>query len=292
MSHIRFHPFASLILALAMVLAGVAPAFADSPPNDDFDSPKVILELPFTDSMDTSEATAACEDPISCTNYFQVGTLYGDGGLFGFNLEVAPPPVAGMYFYPSDPSSYDNVQFCDGSYDPGEMDFQSFDWDFGDGVAITTTDWCVHHRYAADGDFTVQHTGTTVDGRTASASQTVQVRKHDVSISRVLAPRSAKVGQTRPVTVSLQNTRYQETVRIELYRSVPEGFEWIATSTQFVPIRPGKRTTQFTFNYTFRPQDAQIGKVTFKAIAMIEDGRDALPADNEAISAPPTIVNR
>jgi hypothetical protein len=112
-----------------------------------------------------------------------------------------------------------------------------------------------------------------------------------VAITKVSAPRSAKVGQTRAITVSLRNTLREETVRIELYQSVPGGFEQVAASTQFVPVRSGNRTSQFSFNYTFSPEDAQIGKVTFKAVAIIENGKDALPADNEAISAPPTTVN-
>jgi hypothetical protein len=60
----------------------------------------------------------------------------------------------------------------------------------------------------------------------------------------------------------------------------------IASSTQFVPVRSGSRTTQFAFNYTFSPQDAQAGKVVFRAVATIVDVRDALPSDNEALSAP------
>ena len=48
---------------------------------------------------------------------------------------------------------------------------------------------------------------------------------------------------------------------------------------------------EFGFSYTFTADDAQIGKVTFRAVAVISGARDALPADNEAI-APPTKVSR
>jgi hypothetical protein len=41
--------------------------------------------------------------------------------------------------------------------------------------------------------------------------------------------------------------------------------------------------------YTFIPQDATLGKVTFQAVATILTARDAQPADNTAI-APPTTV--
>lgn len=226
------------------------------------------------------------------TTYFiQVGSVSGPGAPIEFRLDVTPPPVAGFSYSPLDPSTFENVQFCDSSFDPGEVGFESMTWDFGDGAS--SSDNCASHQYGADGDYNVQHSVTTFDGRSASTSQTVQVRTHDVSITRVGAPRSANVGQTRAITISIKNNRYPETVRIELYRSTAGGgFEWIATSTQFVPVRQGNRTTQFSFNYTFSPQDAQAGKVTFKALVFIEGARDAFQADNEAISVPPTTVKR
>ena len=54
-----------VLAALALGLMGVtAPtALAQPPPNDDFDDAIVISELPFTDTQDTSEATAAPDDP-------------------------------------------------------------------------------------------------------------------------------------------------------------------------------------------------------------------------------------
>lgn len=223
------------------------------------------------------------------TYYFQVGSFFDNGGSMGFHLEVTKPPAANFGYSPSDPSIFDNVQFCDQSFDPGQVGFESYTWDFGDGA--TSTDNCANHQYAADGAYTVQHSVTTFDGRTASTSQVVQVRTHDVAIMKVGAPRSGNVGQTKTITVSIKNNRYPETVRIQLYRSIAGGgFEFIGFSTQFVPVRSGNRTSQFTFKYTFSPQDAKIGKVTFKAIVSIENANDAFPADNEAISTPPTIV--
>jgi PKD repeat protein len=226
------------------------------------------------------------------TYYFQVGNLYPweQGGSIQFHLDIAPQPVSGFGFSILDPSVFDNIQFCDTSFDPGEVSLQSYSWDFGDGA--TSMENCAFHQYARDGDYTVQHSVTTADGRTASSSQVVHVRTHDVSVSKVLAPRSAKVGQTKTITVSLRNTHYSETVLIELYRSIPGGFELISSSTQIVPVRRSNRTTQVTFRYTFTQQDAQIGKVTFKTIVTLEGSNDAFLADNEAISLPPTVVKR
>lgn len=225
------------------------------------------------------------------TYYFQVGGYYGESGYGTFLLEVASPPQANFYFYPSDPSKYDTVQFCSSSYDPGNVGIQSFTWNFGDGA--TATEGCATHRYTADGDYTVQHTVTTFDGRTAAATpQVVQVRTHDVSITSLTAPRSANAGQTKTITVSVRNTRYPETVTVNLYKSTPAGDEWISSLTLPVPVLSGNRTKLFTFDYTFTSQDAQIGKVSFRAEAFIEGANDAFPQDNTAISAPPTRVGR
>jgi PKD repeat protein len=224
------------------------------------------------------------------TYYLQVGGLFGQGGPLQFQLDVTPPPVAQFGFFPGDPSSFDTIQFFNQSFDPGQVGFQSQAWDFGDGA--TGTGCCPTHRYAADGDYTVQLTVTTVDGRTASTSQTVQVRTHDVGITKLSAPQAASAGQTRQITVGIRNTRYPETVRVELYRSVPGGFNFIGFLEQSVPVRPSNRTTNFSFSYTFTSDDANVGKVTFRAVASIVGHRDAFPADNEAISSPPTKVSR
>ena len=41
----------------------VFPAFAAAPSNDDFDDANVISELPFSDAVDTTDATTADDDP-------------------------------------------------------------------------------------------------------------------------------------------------------------------------------------------------------------------------------------
>src|SRR6266581_4025014 len=223
------------------------------------------------------------------TYHFLVGNLFGQEGQAEFRLDVTPPPVANFFFFPFDPSVFDVVQFVDQSFDPGGVGFEPQVWSFGDGT--TGTGFNVTHRYAADNDYTVQHSVTTPDGRTASTSQVVHVRTHDVAITKFAAPVAATVGQTRSIAVGVSSKRYAEVVTVQLLKSVPGGFEPVGSLTQSVPVRQANRTTDFAFSYTFTGADAQIGKVTFKAVAAINGARDALPADNEAI-APPTKVVR
>jgi hypothetical protein len=77
-----------------------------------------------------------------------------------------------------------------------------------------------------------------------------------------------------------------------LWRSrVGGGWDLVGQSTQFVPSKSGNKTTSFVFSYTFTPDDAAVGKVTFRAVATPASGRDAVPGDNEVIALP-TTVNR
>ncbi len=180
------------------------------------------------------------------------------------------------------------MQFFDQSFDPGGVGFAPQAWTFGDGTTGTGNPT---HRFAADGDYSVQLTVTTLDGRTAVASQTLRVRTHDIAITRFQTPNAASSGQTRRIVVSINSKRYDETVEVRLLRSVPGGFQQFGSLTQFVPMDPKSGTTNFNFTYTFTDDDAQIGKVTFKAVAVMSGARDALPADDEAIG-PPTKVSR
>ena len=215
------------------------------------------------------------------TYYFQVGDNYGYGGPITFRLNAAPPPQP--YFYTSiyEPSIFDMVYFNANANDPLNMPITNFNWNFGNGSRATGQS--TSHQYTVDGDYPVRLTARTSDGRVGSTTQTLMVRTRDVYITRLVRPRTAVTGETKRIIVTLGNQRYPQNVRVELLRSVPGGYTQLGTSTQFVDIN---RTTDFYFSHTFTAADAQIGKVTFKAIATIVDGRDALPADNEFISLP------
>jgi PKD domain-containing protein len=225
------------------------------------------------------------------TYYLQVSLSFaGQGGPTQVHMEVPLAPVAGFFYFPIPPSVFDTIQFIDNSFDPGQAAIQTFTWNFGDGSM--STDSNPAHQYSADGDYTVEHSITTSDGRSASTSQLIQVRTHDVSITKITAPKSAKSGQTKTITVSIRNTRYPETVRVDLFKTTPEGDVFLETVTLQVPAPRAGKTTQFNFHYTFTSQDAQIGQVSFRAVASIQGLNDAHPVDNEAISSPPTTVNK
>lgn len=71
---------------------------------------------------------------------------------------------------------------------------------------------------------------------------------------------------------------------------LPQGFSrFVGQSILLVPARNGNRTTNVELNYTFTQADANAGKVTFRATAELPG--DQSPADNTAISTPPTRVS-
>lgn len=222
------------------------------------------------------------------TYYYQVGGWCCDGlGPVTFHLDVAPNPVAELYYYPGDPNSFDTIQFYDQSNDPAGAGISSRVWDFGDGA--TSTQQYPTHRYAADGDYTVHLAVTTTDGRTASTSQVLQVRTHDVAITRLAVPNSAHVGQTIAINVYLQNTHYPETVEVDLSKSIPGGYAQVGSLTESVPVKTAGQTTRFAFTYTVTSDDKATGKITFRADASIIGYRDAVPADNELQSTPVSV---
>ncbi len=63
MSHKIFRWFTSLFLGLTLSVAGFTPALAAAPGNDNFDFATAIGTLPFSDSLDITEATTELGEP-------------------------------------------------------------------------------------------------------------------------------------------------------------------------------------------------------------------------------------
>jgi hypothetical protein len=223
------------------------------------------------------------------TFYFRIDDFGGsNSSVTRLSLGAAPEVRAQYFFSPFDPSSFDQIRFDDVSSDPGGDQITTREWQFGDGAS--STDTFPTHRYAADGDYSARLTVTTSDGRSASTTQVIHVRTHDVAINRFTVPASGRAGQTKAITVDVRNNRYDDMVRVELYKSTPNGFVLVGSLTQLVVARTTTRTTEFPFNYTFTGDDATLGKITFRAVAVLLDSRDALPGDNEVIATPTKVT--
>ena len=216
------------------------------------------------------------------TYYLQV---YGGG----VTVDLLPPPDAGWTFSPGDPSVYDDISFLQGNgyWDPT---ITTFAWDFGDGVTATSSSSAVSHRFASDRDYNVTLRVTTRDERTNSSTQTVRVRTHDVTILSLVGPDKGKLGKAGAITVGISNTRYPESVQVDLYKITPQGNQLVGTQIQPVGVMNVKKTVSFSFNYTFTSDDLTAGKVRFQAVATIQGARDAMNADNTATSLPTLVI--
>ena len=218
--------------------------------------------------------------------YFQlVPGFGGGGGLYGpFNFSVYETPSPDVNFGVSiyDPSIFDPVTFYSFVGDPVGIGVTQYQWSFGDGS--TSTDPNPSHRYSTDGSYEVTLTGTTSDGRSASRTYPLEVRTHDISVLWFTTPGKARVGRTYTIMVGVGNTRYTEPdVQVVLSKSTPTGFQQIAALAQPVPKMGSKKTTVYSFTYTFTEDDLVAGKVTFQAQTFMAF-RDALQGDNSAIS--------
>jgi chitodextrinase len=222
--------------------------------------------------------------------YVQIGSAMGSAWPISFVLDVAPPPSVSINTSIYDPSTLDEIGLEAWVSDPAYQQVVAWSWDFGDGT--TSYEESPYHRYAADGDYTVRVEVTTADGRIGRGEIVLPVRTHDVAITKFTVPQSARAGQTRSITVGLNNPRDEVVVKVRLYKSDASYYdEFVGELIMLVPPRQANRTTNFAFSYTFTADDATLGKVTFKAYAEIQNGRDAAPADNQLI-APPTRVTR
>jgi PKD repeat protein len=196
---------------------------------------------------------------------------------------VTPPPDAHFYYYPGDPTTYDMVRF---NY--WFCSWCSVLWEFGDGS--TSNEMNPIHQYAADGDYTVLLTVTDLVGQSASTTQLIRVKTIDVAVARFMVPQSAKAGQTRSVAVDISNTTYPVEVKVQLYKSNGQNWEWVGFLQQTVPVRPANRGTSFEFSYTFTQADALLGSINFRAVANLVNDRDAFPINNETISLPTKVM--
>lgn len=231
----------------------------------------------------------ACSDWPGLYFYGEAGTTYylqATGS--GVAIDIVPPPDPGWDFSPGDPSRFDEITFRHGFgyWDPTITEYL---WDFGDGTSGTGNP--AAHRFARDGNYTVTLTVNARGGRTASHTQAVQVRTHDVAVLWSSVPGRGRVGRAAPIEVGVGNTMYAETVQVDFYKDTSTGLQHLGFVTKAVPVMQAKKTILFSLSYTFTSDDLAAGKVSFKAVATILGARDAFTGDN-TVTPPAVSVTR
>ncbi|QUQ68695.1 PKD domain-containing protein [Kutzneria sp. CA-103260] len=219
------------------------------------------------------------------TYYIRVAAGVEDAGWFDVRIGNAPALKPYVSFYPQQPSVYDTITFSPWAGDPLGRPLVSGEVRFGDGAAAPIDGSPIQHQYTKDGQYQVEVTGATGDGRAGSTVDTVRVETHDVALSDLRVPASARVDQTKSIKVSVGNTRYDEDVRVELFRLSEGGYYTsVGVLTQRVVAAPGHQV-DFPFAYTYTAADAAAGKVTFKVAATLSSwsSGDDHPQDNELV---------
>ncbi|MBC7081289.1 MAG: PKD domain-containing protein [Thermoplasmatales archaeon] len=84
-------------------------------------------------------------------------------------------PIAKFYFYPSFPSSFENIMFFDSSYDEnGEDDIISWTWDFGNGIRSNERNPI--HNYTVPGNYTITLTVKDKSNETGAFSINISIK--------------------------------------------------------------------------------------------------------------------
>ncbi|WP_328451941.1 hypothetical protein [Amycolatopsis sp. NBC_00438] len=200
---------------------------------------------------------------------------------YDIRLTTAPALTPNANSWPNIPSVFDDVSFSPNAGDHLGRPLVGGELKFGDGTSVRlTSNTQVTHRYAADGDYRLEISATTDDGRSGTGFQTLHVETHDVTLTGLSLPSQARVGQTKPVKVSVVDNRYDEKIVVSLRKKAESGYyQDVGTLTQFVPA--GGRV-DFPFAYTYTAADAAAGQAEFEVTANI-DGRydgDNHPVDN------------
>jgi PKD repeat protein len=146
-------------------------------------------------------------------------------------------------------------------------------WTFGDGGASDERQ--PTHCYGIDGDYTVELTASTPDGRQGTATAVVEVRTHDVAIASLRAPASCRAGEPMDIVVEVSSSRYDEVVELRLFVRVPGSKSPVeqADRTAFAVRAGGARSATSVVLQATTPADAA-GTVTIEAVVVILGGLD------------------
>ncbi|MFT7841213.1 hypothetical protein Q5530_34195 [Saccharothrix sp. BKS2] len=209
---------------------------------------------------------------------------------FELDLVNAPAIAPTAWPWPERPTTFDDVSFTTASGDRLGRPLVGGEVRFGDGTSAPITGEDLVHRYAADGEYRVEVTGWTADGRSGTGVRTIRVETHDVALSGLTVPTSARAGQTRAIGVAVRNnTGSPEDVEVELSRMSESGYHnRVGVIRQWVA---GGAAVELPFIYTYTAADVAAGRVAFQVRARVNGSweGDDNPVDNVLEAATTTV---
>ncbi len=246
------------------------------------------------DCMRSSHDPAIFTTSPGETYYLRVAN--DDYSTTALTLRLADAPQirpGTSWMTPEHPGVFDEVRFGIDQGDPAGRLLAGGEVRFGDGTpaAVLPPGYSeVSHRYASDGEYELTISGYTADGRSGSSTRTVKVETHDVTVTGVLAPATAKAGETGQVEVSVGNTRYAEDTVVELLRRRTDGYHDVVASVRRHVAEDS--TVTVPFSYTYTADDAALGKATLKARVRLDGREDNNPVDNERVAETTVVAAR
>jgi PKD repeat protein len=198
-------------------------------------------------------------------------------------MSVAPELRATLHSSYTSLSTYDPIDFTlivRGDYPTARAVHA---WDFGDGTTSPATEaTSKQHRYTKDGTYTVTIRSRTPDGRTTTTGTTVVISTHNLEVTKLVVPATARAGETHAINAAVKSHHGAEQAVIMLHRVYPNGSEspsgqqWIT-----LPAQPAY-STFVQFHYTFTEEDVRLGTVRFTVRAQLapHELADARPLNN------------
>ena len=162
----------------------------------------------------------------------------------GGTLKVLPsaPPEARFTYSPSPAVENQPATFDASNSSAPDSQIKGYKWDFGDGNITATTQPVITHTYVSRGTYNVTLTVYNLDGMTGSASEQVEVWRHDVAVIDVRPCTSwAYEGSIVDVNATVTNLGdFAETVSLSLYYNITDGSK---IGTELVVLSAGETKT-------------------------------------------------
>ncbi len=141
-----------------------------------------------------------------------------------FNIKTPEnmPPIADFTFTPSNPKTYETIQFIDESRDQ-DGNITAYHWDFGDGN--TSNEQNPTHTYTSNGTFHVTLQVTDDKGATDEKTRNIMVIQSIISVE-ITQPES---GENISKTVIIKGTAYSTGESIKYVEIKIDNGSWIKT---------------------------------------------------------------
>jgi PKD repeat protein len=191
--------------------------------------------------------TATILVPQSLPTGWYVGNITatsenGGNATISIDLYVFGPPTANFTWDPPMPEVGEPVTFDASLSIPSGGPIKEYNWDFGDGNTVTTTNQTIAHAYTSHGNPNVTLTIEDSQGLNDTVWKIVNVLQHDVAVVEVTPSRNwAYQGHIISIHVIIENHGdFNETVTVRLYYNITENRQ---IGTQTVDLNLGENKT-------------------------------------------------